>query len=174
MMNEWLQRIICFSLFILLTACAGPVEERPLEVPLPSRENIAGLKIITEDGGHLAWSKKTNQIAFDRLGKDGYFDLWLMNPDGSGQKCLTSNHPLLPNKHIGQPAWHPSGKLLVIQAQKGHAPRHPHYLARSFAVAADFDWSPDGSQIMGLVITHRPDTRMRGSGIIVLIDLPTR
>jgi hypothetical protein len=41
-------------------------------------------------------------------------------------------------------------------------------------VAADFDWSPDGSQIMGLVITHRPDTRRRGSGLIVLIDLPTR
>jgi hypothetical protein len=62
-----------------------------------------------------------------------------MNPAGSGQKCLTSNHPLLSNKHIGQPAWHPSG-----------------------------------NQIMGLVIPHRPDTRKRGSGIIVLIDLPTR
>jgi hypothetical protein len=35
---------------------------------------------------------------------------------------------------------------------------------------ADFDWSPDGSQMMGLVITNRPDTRKRGSGIIVLID----
>ena len=55
-----------------------------------------------------------------------------------------------------------------------HAPWHPHYLARPFAVAADSDWSPDGSQIMGLVITNRPETRRRGSGIIVLIDLPTR
>jgi hypothetical protein len=41
-------------------------------------------------------------------------------------------------------------------------------------VAADSDWSPSGNQIMGLVITHRPDTRRRGSGIIVLIDLPIR
>jgi hypothetical protein len=41
-------------------------------------------------------------------------------------------------------------------------------------VAADLDWSPDGSQIMGLVITQRPDTRRRGSGLIVLIDLPAR
>jgi hypothetical protein len=47
---------------------------------------------------------------------------------------------------------------------------HPHYLDRPFAVATDFDWSPDGSQMMGLVITNRPDTRKRGSGIIVLID----
>ena len=376
MMNAWLQRIICISLFILLAACAGSVEEHPPEVVAPPGKNIARLQIITEDGGHLAWSKKTNKIAFDRLGNDGYYDLWVMNPDGTGQKCLTSNHPLLPNKHIGQPAWHPSGKLLVIQAQKAHvpryadtkctpgagalndlwistpdgkqawkihavrdtvskdaagvlhphfsndgtrlfwaerirsngkpfgewilriadfyfdndsrprlgairdynpggksaffeshnfspddrhvlftgnqdgpleiyemnvqtgstrrlthhspmtwdehshygpdgkkivwmsskhlrfkvkpfdlqadfwmmnrdgthkkrltwfhAPKYPHYLDQSFAVAADFDWSPGGDQIMGLVITNRPDTRRRGSGLIVLIDLPIR
>ncbi len=373
-MNKWHQRVIGISLFLLLTACAGPLEEHPPEVVALPGKNIARLQIISKDGGHLAWSKKTNKIAFDRLGKDGYFDLWVMNPDGTGQKCLTSNHPLLPNKHIGQPAWHPSGKLLVIQAQKAHvpryadtkctpgagvlndlwvitpdgkrawkiyavrdtvskdsagvlhphfsndgtrlfwaeriryngkpfgewilriadfyfgnssrprlgairnynpggksaffeshnfspddrrvlftgnqdgpleiyemdvqtgntrrlthhspmtwdehshyapdgqkivwmsskhlrfkikpfdlqtdfwimnrdgtrkerltwfhAPKYPHYLARSFAVAADFDWSPGGDQIMGLVITHRPDTRKRGSGLIVLIDLP--
>ncbi|MBW2470771.1 MAG: PD40 domain-containing protein [Deltaproteobacteria bacterium] len=368
--------VFWFGFLLLLGACAGPAEERPPAVRVPPGQDIAGLRIITEDGGHLAWSKQTNRIAFDRLGKDGYFDLWLMNPDGSGQICLTANHPLLPNKHIGQPAWHPGGKLLVIQAQKAHVPRyadtrctpgagalndlwvitadgsrawkihavrdtvskdaagvlhpqfsndgtrlfwaerirgsrrpfgewilrigdfyfdensgprlgairdynpggrsaffeshnfspddrhvlftgnpdgpleiyemnvangstrrvtrhaamtwdehahyspdgrrivwmssadlkfrikpfdlqtdywimntdgsrksrltrfhaawHPHYLARSFAVAADFDWSPDGNRIMGLVITERPDTRRRGSGLIVLIDLPVR
>jgi hypothetical protein len=37
-----------------------------------------------------------------------------------------------------------------------------------------FDWSPGGDQIMGLAITNRPDTRRRGSGLIVLIDLPIR
>ena len=94
MMNKWLPKIICLGLLLLLTACAGPKEKRPPEIRVPADENIAGLKIITEDGGHLAWCKKTNQIAFDRLGKDGYFDLWLMNPDGSGQKCLTANHPM--------------------------------------------------------------------------------
>ena len=139
MINEWLQHMICCGLFILLSACAAQVEEPPPEVLALPGKSIAGLQIITEDGGHLAWSKKTNQIAFDRLGKDGYFDLWVMNPDGSGQKRLTPNHPLLPNKHIGQPAWHPSG-----------------------------------NQIIGLVITHRPDTPKRGSGLIKLIDLPIR
>jgi Tol biopolymer transport system component len=376
MINAPLLRVLCFSFLLLLGACAGPVEQRPPAVRVPPGQDIAGLKIITEDGGHLAWSKRTNQIAFDRLGKDGYFDLWVMNPDGTGQKCLTSEHPVLPNKHIGQPAWHPGGKLLVIQAQKAHVPRyadtkctpgagalndlwvitadgsraweihtvsdtvskdaagvlhphfsndgtrlfwaerirssrrpfgewilriadfyfdensgprlgairdynpggrsaffeshnfspddrhvlftgnqdgpleiyemnvasgstrrvtqhsamiwdehaqyspdgkrivwmsstdlkfrikpfdlqtdywimntdgsrksrltrfhaswHPHHLASAFAVAADLDWSPEGNQIMGLVITGRPDTRRRGSGLIVLIDLPAR
>ncbi len=374
MMSIWIQRIFYFIVFLLLAACTGPVQEHPREAPPPPVKNMADLQIITQDGGHLAWSKKYKKVAFDRLGKDGYFDLWLMNPDGTGQKSLTSDHPLLPNKHIGQPAWHPSGRLLVIQAQKAHvpryadtkctpgagalndlwvitsdgkqawkihtvrdevsknaagvlhphfsndgtrlfwserirhnekpfgewilriadfyfnpnsgprlgairdynpggksaffeshnfspddrhvlftgnqdgpleiyelnietgnarrlthhspmtwdehahyapdgrsivwmsslhlrfkikpfdlqtdfwimnrdgtqqkrltwfhAPRYPHYLARSFAVAADLEWSPSGDQIMGLVITGRPDTRRRGSGLIVLLDLP--
>ena len=361
------------SLIISIVSCAGSGNELP-DTLAPPDKNLVGIRIITRDGGHLAWSKYNNKIAFDRLGRDKYFDLWIMNPDGSGQKSLTVNHPRLPNKHIGQPAWHPSGKLIVIQAQKEHVPRyadtkctpgagalndlwiitadglrvwkihgvrdevsknaagvlhphfshdgtrlfwaervrdngkpfgewilriaefrfsmatgprlsnirdynpgggssffeshnfspddqtvlftgnqdgpleiyemivdsgavkrltyhsaytwdehahyspdgkkiiwmsskglrftvkpfhletefwimnrdgsqqrqltwfhtpgHPHYLNKAFAVAADFDWSPDGSQIMGLVITERPDTRRRGSGLIVLIDLP--
>jgi hypothetical protein len=53
-----------------------------------------------------------------------------------------------------------------------HAPNHPHFLDREFAVAADFDWSPDGKQLAALIILNRPETRKRGSGIIVLIDLP--
>ncbi|NNL77445.1 MAG: hypothetical protein HKO68_14010 [Desulfobacterales bacterium] len=362
-------------LFFLIigVSCAGSENKLPDVLSLP-KENLAGIRILTRDGGHLAWSKTNNKIAFDRLGRDGYFDLWIMNPNGSGQKSLTVNHPQLPNKHIGQPAWHPSGKLVVIQAQKAHVPkyadtkctpgagalsdlwiitadgqkvwkihavrdevsknaagvlhphfsndgtklfwaerirdngrpfgewilriaefsfepatgprlgnirdynpgsgssffeshnfspddqyvlftgnqdgpleiyemnvdsgafkrltqhsvytwdehahyspdgkkiiwmssrglrfsvkpfdletefwimnrdgsvqqqltwfhtpRHPHFLRKPFAVAADFDWSPDGSQIAGLILTNRPETRKRGSGINVLIDLP--
>jgi hypothetical protein len=82
MINEWFKNVTCYGLFILLSASAGPVEEHPPRVLVPPGKNIAGLQIITEDGGHLAWSKKTHQIAFDRLGKDGYFDLWIITPDG--------------------------------------------------------------------------------------------
>ncbi|MGD9081485.1 MAG: hypothetical protein PVG96_19210, partial [Desulfobacterales bacterium] len=140
--------ILCFGVLMLSAACAGPIEEHPPEVLVPQGQNIAGLKIITEDGGHLAWSKKTNKIAFDRLGKDGYFDLWLMNPDGTGQQCLTSNHPVLPNKHIGQPAWHPSGRLLVIQAQKAHVPRYADTKCTPGAGALNDLWviTSDGSR----------------------------
>ena len=148
MINAPLVRNFCFSFLILSAACVGPVEAPLPEVLAPQGINTAGIQIITEDGGHLAWSKKTNQIAFDRLGEDGYFDLWVMNPDGSGQKCLTANHPLLPNKHIGQPAWHPGGKLLVIQAQKAHVPRYADTKCTPGAGALNDLWviTVDGSQ----------------------------
>jgi Tol biopolymer transport system component len=374
MMNNGLKLCIGLYFFTVTTACSVPTDTPAHKLVVPPGENMAGVRTITEDGGHLSWSRKSNKIAFDRLGRDGYFDLWLMKPDGTEQINLTSNHPVLPNKHIGQPAWHPSGQLIVVQAQKAHVPRyadtkctpgagalndlwiitadgkrawkihsvrddvskdaagvlhphfshdgtmlfwaervrsngrpfgewimriadfsvdqlqgprlgnirdynpggkcsffeshnfspddqyvlftgnqdgpleiyklklatgesrrltyhsqliwdehahfspdgrqivwmsskdlrfevkpfylqtdfwkmnpnggqktritwfhapgHPHFLNTKFAVAADFDWSPDGNQIAGLVITNRPETRKRGSGIIVLIDLP--
>ncbi len=373
MKNGW-QFCVWFCLFALMTGCTMPASSPPIQLDVPPEKNRAGLRILTNDGGRVSWSRKLNKIAFDRLGNDGYFDLWVMNPDGTGQQNLTANHPVLPNKHIGQPAWHPSGQLIVIQAQKAHVPRyadnkctpgagvlndlwiitangkrtwniyavrddvskdsagvlhphfshdgrrlfwservrdngrafgewvlkiadfsfdqfrgpqlgkittynpgggssffashsfspddqyvlftgtqdgpleiyemkvatgnsrrlthhsqltwdehahyspdgqqivwmsskdlrftvrpftlqtdlwrmnrngtqirrltwfntpnHPHFLGQKFAVAADSDWSPDGTQIAGLVVTNRPDTRKRGSGIIVLIDLP--
>ncbi len=83
-----------------------------------SLKNVIEIKTLTENGGHLAWNKKNNLIAFDRLGSDGYFDLWIMDAQGKNQVCLTCNQPQLPNRHTGQPDWHPSGKLLIIQAQK--------------------------------------------------------
>lgn len=373
-MNNWIQLCTWFCVLLMIPACTVPTQAPTIEIDVPSGKRMAGISVLTNDGGHLSWSKKLNKIAFDRLGRDGYFDLWVMNPDGTGQKNLTADHPLLPNRHIGQPAWHPAGQLIVIQAQKAHVPRyadtrctpgagalndlwiitadgkrawkihevsgevskdaggvlhphfshdgtklfwaerlrsngrpfgewilriadfrfdqyrgpqlgeirdynpggrssffeshnfspddhhvlftgtqdgpleiyemtvnsgesrrlthhtqrvwdehahyspdgqqivwmssknlrfevkpfnlqtdfwkmdrngahkqrltwfhapnHPHFLDREFAVAADFDWSPDGSQLAALVITNRPETRKRGSGIIVLIDLP--
>jgi Tol biopolymer transport system component len=137
-----------FYFLIICVSCAGSKNELPVVLSLP-KENLVGIRIINRDGGHLAWSKKNNQIAFDRLGRDGYFDLWIMNPNGSGQRSLTVNHPQLPNKHIGQPAWHPSGKLVVIQAQKAHVPKYADTKCTPGAGALNDLWiiTPDGKQV---------------------------
>lgn len=85
---------------------------------------VAEYTVLTADGGRVARSPDNTSIAFDRLGKDGWFDLWVMDYDGKHQVCLTNRTQGLPQKHVGQPAWHPSGKFLVIQAQKEHVPRY--------------------------------------------------
>jgi len=72
---------------------------------------------IAEDGGRLDWSERRNLIAFDKLERDGYLDVHTMTPDGANETCLTCNKPDLPNKMIGNPAWHPSGDYIVFQAQ---------------------------------------------------------
>ena len=131
-------------LFPVMTSCSAAPEQPAPEINVAPGKNIPGIRVLTDDGGHLSWSKKINKIAFDRLGSDGHFDFWIINRNGVLKKRLT---------------WF-------------HSTNHPHFLDREFAVAADFDWSPDGSQLAALVITNRPDTRKRGSGIIVLINLP--
>ena len=86
-------------------------------------ENIT-IKTITENGGTVDWHHDSNKIAISKLGNDRYFDVWLINPDGSNEKCITCNHKDLPNKHIGNPAWHPSGEYLVIQVEKSTVPKN--------------------------------------------------
>jgi hypothetical protein len=112
---------ILFLLILLLgiafTSTGGDMEQ------WSSFASDINIQIVLKDGGHVAWNKKDNILAFDRRGKDGYYDLWIADPSGKNQTCITCNHPDLPNKHIGQPAWHPSGEFLVIQAQKPNMPK---------------------------------------------------
>jgi len=107
------------------------------EEPLPLLDTqgknplVRRIKTLTNQGGRLDWSPKGDLIAFDRLGEDSYYDIWLMKLDGSGQKCLTCNNSQLPQKHNGQPAWHPSGDYLVFQAQDPNLKGLPLILKRA-------------------------------------------
>ncbi len=85
------------------------------------------VRTLAAEGGHLDWLKAPGgRILFDRGGAHGYFDLWIMNADGTGPRNLTGGRPELPGLHTGQPAWHPSGRLIAFQAQKRGVPREYH------------------------------------------------
>jgi Tol biopolymer transport system component len=55
-------------------------------------------------------------IVFDKIGEDGWFEIWTMKPDGSDQHCLTCGRSNIPSLHNGNPAWHPSGHFVVFQS----------------------------------------------------------
>lgn len=119
------------------------------------------MRTLAAEGGHLDWLKTpSGPILFDRDGTHGYFDLWIMNADGSGQRNLTGSRPELPGLHTGQPAWHPLGRLIAFQAQKRGVPREYH---RTSVPGA-------GRAFVGLVIRHQPDTDRRDQGEIVLVE----
>lgn len=88
-----------------------PVLDTPGKSPLVSR-----IQTLTTRGGRVDWSPKGDLIAFDRLGEDGYYDVWLMELDGNEQRCLTCDKAQLPQKHNGNPVWSPDGKYLVFQS----------------------------------------------------------
>jgi Tol biopolymer transport system component len=82
---------------------------------------VRSVTLLTTHGGRVDWSPQ-NKIAFDRKGADGYYGVWVMNPDGSGQLCLTCDQQGAPLQNKGNPAWHPSGNYIVFQAQKPGMP----------------------------------------------------
>jgi Tol biopolymer transport system component len=95
-----------------LTQIGGVLRAQPQVTPAP-----VSITTVREDGGRLDWSGRRNLIAFDKLGRDDFFDIYTMTPDGRQETCLTCDKPQLPNKMIGNPSWHPSGDYLVFQAQ---------------------------------------------------------
>jgi Tol biopolymer transport system component len=111
--------ILAAALMGAAAAAAMPAHGAPSDTQ--SRE--VKVTVLTEDGGHLAWHPREDLIAFDRMDGRGYFRPWLMQPDGRLQRPLEIKVPGFPTKHAGQPAWHPSGDYLVLQAQQQNSPK---------------------------------------------------
>lgn len=77
---------------------------------------------IADFGKSVDWSLETNRIASARLGEDGYYDVFTMNPDGGDIRVLTEAFTGCPQKHNGNPCFHPSGKFLVFTGENEQLP----------------------------------------------------
>ncbi len=75
-----------------------------------------------ERAARLDWSATGEWIAYDKRGADGYHDVYRIRPDGTGNECLTCDHPSLPNKSTGNPAYHPGGRFLLFQSEMAEHP----------------------------------------------------
>jgi Tol biopolymer transport system component len=109
------------AILLLLCSCGGgsidldksETDEQPVE-PVA----VKSITVIRDRDRNLDWSHANNLITYSYLDTDGYYDVAVMNPDGSGSTCLTCDNPALPNKHMSNPTWHPSGNYLVFQVEK--------------------------------------------------------
>jgi hypothetical protein len=124
-----------------------------------------------------------NEVCYSVKGPDTYYDIHIASPDRSHDTCITCDHPDLPNRHISNASWHPSGKWLLLVVEKKEHPRGsvnalPGFGAycdlylissdgkRSFLLYEtpnDFDhgiiaprFSPDGTQIVWTDRFRRP------------------
>ncbi|MBU7014690.1 MAG: PD40 domain-containing protein, partial [Theionarchaea archaeon] len=53
-----------------------------------------------------------------------YYDVCIMKPDGSQEICLTDKE--CPQKHNGNPVWHPSGQYIVFTSENGDVTGHEY------------------------------------------------
>jgi len=82
----------------------------------PSGSNSRAYRVLVENGGRVAWSHTRDLIAFDRIGSAGSYEIFTIRPDGTDTRCVTCGQHALPRSHRGNPAWHPSGEYLALQA----------------------------------------------------------
>lgn len=122
-----------------------------------------------ETYGHLSWSPNGSKIAFEstrprQAGSDSRFEIWVMNPDGTGLVQLTNND--FPDEH---PAWSPHGSKIAFESQHPFSGRYIYVmspdgsgqtqLTHGFFGDSRPAWSRDGSRIAyatipGIVIAN--------------------
>ncbi len=86
--------------------------------PATDAAPAAKITVLNSYGGRVDCAPADGAIVFDRIEENGRYGIHTMNADGSDVKPLTGNIPDIPAGDVGQPAWHPSGKLIVFQAEK--------------------------------------------------------
>lgn len=93
--------------------------------------NVDGIELFIDRAGRPSHSRSGDTIAYHAKNSKGYYEIFFTNNDGSYKTCLTCDHPGLPDKHIGQPSWHPDGKWIIFQAEK-----NDHVLPKVSVLAA--------------------------------------
>jgi len=89
---------------------------------VPSEYKVKSITTIVEDGKSLDWSHSKNLILSAGKQYDGYYDVYVIKPDGTNLQYLTHGREGCPQKHNGNPMWHPSGEYIVFTAEKENTP----------------------------------------------------
>ena len=92
----------------------------------------------------------TAKIAFSS-NRDGNWEIYLMNPDGSQQERLTQNSAI-----DSSPVWSPDGEQILFVSNRGGVSdlyvmdangKHVRRVFRKLALRVEPTWSPDGERI---------------------------
>jgi hypothetical protein len=134
-MTKWFRYTIGVLISIVIGCSTNQAGVRDSSAGDALSSIVVSRRTLTERGGRVDWCASTNLIAFDRMTSADTSEVYVIRPDGSAERCVTCNTPGLPEGIRGQPAWHPSGRFLVIQVQGQRlleseylgACLHPHF-----------------------------------------------
>ncbi len=91
--------------------------------PSGAGPHVTSIKYLVKGmGGRVDWLPNSNLIAYDTPNQRGFTDVYVMNSDGSGSRCVTCGIADL-TEHKGNPAWHISGKYILFQATDPALPK---------------------------------------------------
>ncbi len=93
------------------------VTGRLVERARPGHRKVREVREFVEGAGRMDWSQQGDWIAFGRAEGD-FHQLYIMQPDGTRERCLTCELYDFRKTNSFSPAWHPSGEYLVFQVQE--------------------------------------------------------
>ncbi len=145
MLSMFHPRRAMVSAITLLLACIGVARAETPTLPTWTIEEL------TANGGRLAWytGPEHELIAYDAVvdPRNAATEVFVMQADGSQARCITCTmHFPKGAGFVGQPAWYPDGKHLVIQVENANS-RHTRFNHMSWGIDADL-WliSIDGAR----------------------------
>ena len=109
---------LLFFLALLAAAALAQTPATDLGVSVGKAESLRTLKLLVEGSRTVDWAPRGDKIAYDRVDGTGYSRLYIANPDGTGESCITCLPLGFRKRHAGNPAWHPSGRYIVFQLEK--------------------------------------------------------
>jgi Tol biopolymer transport system component len=89
-----------------------------LDFEKPVTDGGVTLQVFRLQGEGCEWSPDGQWVAYDCKHQDGYYNIHICRPDGTGDRCLTSLDNGLPHRHAGSPSWGAGGKYLAFTAEK--------------------------------------------------------
>jgi Tol biopolymer transport system component len=123
---------------------------------------LDSIKLFMESGGRLDILDVSNPIVtFDKPNDDGYYDVYISDLNKNNEICLTCNSSVLPQKHNGQPAWHPSGEWIVFQSEKTIHKGKSRFSTPGRGVYNDL-WITNNTGSIFIQLTDLPIERGRG------------
>lgn len=96
----------------------GPKIDQARIIGTPGHRDTREIRVLIRDAGRLDWLQRDDLIAFDRVSEDGFYDIYVAQPDGAVDRCITCRSYVFHKQHVLDPVWHPSGDYLVVQVQQ--------------------------------------------------------
>jgi Tol biopolymer transport system component len=116
-MSQYKRKSLFFAVVFFLTVSVLVYFVHPTnrDSRVEAYDSSYTVTVLETLGGRLGLSKD-NIVAYDSKGTDGYYDLHIMQWGDSTQQGITHESKNIPQKHNGNPSWHPDGNVIVFQS----------------------------------------------------------